>query len=79
MMSSLVGMGKGGSARYRNGRCEHHRGEKLESHHCFLLAHVKRKGDLMIAPWFVIYNPSCWALIPIEIPPHVGPVSFSRK
>jgi hypothetical protein len=21
----------------------------------------------MIAPWFVIYNPSCWGLIPIEV------------
>ena len=44
-MGSLVGLGKGGSARYRDGRCEHHQGEKLELYHCFLLAHVKRNGD----------------------------------
>jgi hypothetical protein len=28
-MGSLVGLSKGGSARYRDGRCEHHQGEKL--------------------------------------------------
>jgi hypothetical protein len=31
--------------------------------------HLKRKSD-MTAPWFVIYNPSCWVFIPIKI--HVG-------
>jgi hypothetical protein len=48
MMRSLVGMGKGGGARYRDSRREHHQGEKLEFYHCFcfLLAHVKRNGDL---------------------------------
>jgi len=28
-MGSLVGLGKGGSARYHDGRCDHHQGEKL--------------------------------------------------
>ena len=28
-MGSLVGLGKGGSARYYDGRCDHHQGEKL--------------------------------------------------
>jgi hypothetical protein len=27
-MGSLVGLGKGGSARYHDGRCDHHQGEK---------------------------------------------------
>ena len=29
VMGSLVGLGKGGSARYHDGRCDHHQGEKL--------------------------------------------------
>jgi hypothetical protein len=45
-MGSLVGLGKGGIARYHDGRCEHHQREKFEFNHCFLLAHVRRKGDL---------------------------------
>ena len=43
-MASLVGLGKGGSARYHDGRCDHHQGEKLGA--CRDLGCIGRQAEL---------------------------------